>query len=94
MHISEPYILSVRRLAVLLVILTDFVEIVFVQLAHETGEIAVFEMLGQDGLGELLALDLLSRVSQSRCDRTAPRGAFTSRTTKLSPSSPQRTMEA
>jgi hypothetical protein len=61
--IGEPYILSVRRLAVFLVVLADFVKIVLVKLAHETGEVAVLEMFGQDGLRELLALDLSSRVS-------------------------------
>lgn len=52
------YILSVRRLATLLVVLPDLVKIVFIELAHKTGKIAVLEMLGQDGLGELLALEI------------------------------------
>jgi len=69
-------------------------KIVLVKLAHKAGEVAVLEMFGQDDLCKFLALELLSRVSQSRGDRTIPRGAFTSRTTKLSPSSPQRTMDA
>lgn len=50
------YILPVRRLPTLLVILADLVKVILVQLADETGEIAVFEMLGKDGLGEFLAL--------------------------------------
>lgn len=52
-----PYILPIRRLSILLVVLADLVEIVLVELAHKTGEVAVLEMLGQDGLGEFLALD-------------------------------------
>lgn len=54
----EPYVLSIRRLAVFLIILANFVEIVFVELAHETGKVAVFEVFGEYGLGELLALNL------------------------------------
>ncbi len=34
----------------------DLVEVILVQLADETGEVAVFEMLGQDGFGESLIL--------------------------------------
>jgi hypothetical protein len=36
---------------------SDFVEVVLVQLSYKTGEVTVFEMLGQDSLGELLVLD-------------------------------------
>lgn len=58
MSSGVAYILSVRRLATLLVVLPDLVKIVFIELAHKTGKIAVLEMLGQDGLGELLALEI------------------------------------
>lgn len=43
-------------LSILLVVLSNFVEIVLVQLSDETGEIAVLEMPGQDGFGEFFAL--------------------------------------
>lgn len=67
-------------------------KIVFIQLAHETGKVAVLEVFGEDGLGEFLALD--RRVSAVRGDRTPDHGNITSSTTKLSPSSPQRTIDA
>ena len=62
----RTYILSVWRLATLLVILADFVEIVLVELAHKAGKIAVLEMFGQDGLGEFLTLHPAESVE---CDR-------------------------
>jgi hypothetical protein len=34
----------------------DFVEVVFVELTHETGKVAVLEMFGQDVLCKLLVL--------------------------------------
>lgn len=46
----------VRRLSSLFIILSHFVKIVFVELAHKAGEVAVLEMLRQDRLGKLLAL--------------------------------------
>lgn len=45
----------VRRFAIFFVV-PDFVEIIFVQLSHKTGEVTVFEMLRQDSLGKLLVL--------------------------------------
>lgn len=53
----QPYVLTIRRLAVLLVILADLVKVVLVQLAHETGKVAMLEVFRQDGLSEFLALD-------------------------------------
>jgi hypothetical protein len=38
--------------------MTDFVEIVFVQLADETSKVAVFEMLGKYVFCELLVLSV------------------------------------
>jgi hypothetical protein len=37
----------------------DFVEIVFVELTHETGKVAVLEVLGQDMLCEFLVLQVV-----------------------------------
>lgn len=75
----------------------DLVEVVFVELAHETGKVAVLEMLRQDGLGEFLALESqfprVSLTGEPTADRHEE-GGLTSKTTKLSPSSPQRTMDA
>lgn len=42
---------------ILLVILSDFVEIVLVQLADETGKVAVLEVSGQDCFGKFFALE-------------------------------------
>lgn len=43
-------------MAALLIVVPHFVKIVFVELAHETGEIAVLEMFGQDGFGKAFVL--------------------------------------
>ena len=43
-------------MSTLFIIVSHLVEIVLVELAHEAGEIAVFEMFGQDGLGESFIL--------------------------------------
>lgn len=53
---SVAYIGTVWGLSILLVILTNFVKIVLVQLADETREIAVLEMSWEDSLGEFFAL--------------------------------------
>ena len=53
---GESYIRAIRRLSAFLIILTDFVEVVFIQLSNETRKIAVFEMFREDEFGELLAL--------------------------------------
>ena len=53
---SVAYIGTVWGLPILLVVLTNFVEIVFVQLANETRKVAVFEMSWKDSFGEFFAL--------------------------------------
>ena len=45
-----------------------FVKIVFVQLADETGEIAVFEVLWKDVLCEFLVLDLRQHAFERGCE--------------------------
>lgn len=62
----RTYVLSVWRLATILVILSDFVKIVLVELAHKTGKVAMLEMFGQDGLGEFFTLNTAKSVE---CDR-------------------------
>ena len=52
----STYAGAVWRLAVFLVIVADFVKIILVELANETGEVAVFEMFGQNVLGEFFVL--------------------------------------
>lgn len=47
---------SIWRLTALLIIVTDFVKIVFIQLADKTRKIAVLEMFGQDGFGKSFVL--------------------------------------
>lgn len=53
---SVAYIGTVWGLPILLVVLTNFVEIVFVQLADETRKVTVLEMPWEDSLGEFFAL--------------------------------------
>lgn len=53
---SVAYIGTVWGLPILLVILTNFVKIVLVQLADETCKVAVLEMSWEDSLGEFFAL--------------------------------------
>jgi hypothetical protein len=52
----KPYVLSIRRLSIFFVVLSDLMEVVFIQLPHKTGKIAVFEVFWKDGLGKFLAL--------------------------------------
>jgi hypothetical protein len=54
-----PRTSSVRRHAALFIVVPDFVEIVFVELTHETGKVAVLEVLGQDMLCEFLVLQVV-----------------------------------
>ena len=53
---SQAYPWTIGRLPTLLIVVPDLVEVILVQLADETSEVAVFEMLGQDGFGESLIL--------------------------------------
>lgn len=72
----------------LLIVMSHLVEIVFVQLSHEAGKIAMLEMLWEDRLGESLVLhDQSDTTTLARL----PGFGRTSNTTKLPPSSPQRT---
>lgn len=43
---SRAYPWTIRRLPALLIVVPDLVEVILVQLADETGEVAVFEMFG------------------------------------------------
>lgn len=79
----------VRRLPCFFIVLAHFVEVVLVELADETGKVAVFEVFGENGFGEFFAL----QHQQSAVGRKLTgRWISTSSTTKLSFSSPQRTM--
>jgi hypothetical protein len=68
--------------------MSDFVKVIFVELAHETGKVAVLEVLGQDVLREFLVLQAVWSAKPRRVEMMDMR---TSRTTKLSPSLPHRT---
>ena len=46
----------VRGLPAFFIVVADLVKVVFVELAHEAGEIAVLDMFGKDGFGEPLIL--------------------------------------
>lgn len=54
--LRSSYPWAVRRLSCIFIVVAHFVEIVLVQLADKACEVAVFEMLRQDGLGEPLVL--------------------------------------
>jgi hypothetical protein len=47
---------AVLGLTIFLIVVSHFVEVVFVQLANKTGEIAVFEMLRKDVFRKFLIL--------------------------------------
>lgn len=60
--------MPIRRLCVILVVLSDLVEIIFVQLPNETSKVAVFEVLRQDLFGEFLVLHLhINITDQDSC---------------------------
>lgn len=75
-------------------------EVVLVQLSHETGKVAVFEVLRKDGLGKFFALNAVFgqprglRPQERWREWEMRRERRTSKTTKLSPSSPHRTISA
>lgn len=50
-----PYLLAVRRLVVL-VVATELMEVVLVQLTNEAGKVAVLEVLRENLVGELVRL--------------------------------------
>lgn len=83
---------SIRGLPAFFIIVADFVEVVFIQLAHEARKIAVLEMFGQDGFGEPLVLRGTSDCGPRFGGCHEPRER-TSSTTKLSRSSPHLTMD-
>ena len=60
---------TVRRMPALFGVLSDLVEVIFVELSDETGKIAVFEVFRQDGLGESLILggwsDIMTRKGEA-----------------------------
>ena len=69
----ESYTRAIRRLAGLLIIVTHFVEIVFVELSDEAGEIAVLEVLGEDVFGESLILAPISdTANRNQLDAIEP----------------------
>lgn len=74
----------------LFIVVSHLVEVILVELAHEAGEVAVFEVFRKDGLGEPF---ILRRESARADDGGGPCVplARTSSTTKLPPSSPHRT---
>jgi hypothetical protein len=82
---------SIRRCSSFFIVLPYFVEIVLVQLPYKAGKIAVFEVFRKNGFCEFFVL----RTSISHpiaC--TVVWEVRTSRTTKLSPSSPHLTTDA
>lgn len=60
------YLWAVRGCSVFL-ILANFVKVILVKLADETGKVAVFKMFGKNCFGKLLVLSLES-VSRRRTD--------------------------
>lgn len=86
---DATYAWAVRRLPRLLIVMPHFVEVVLVQLANKTGEVAVLEMFREDVLGEFLVLRWFSLESFQYCILLGYQP--TSSTTKLSPSFPHLT---
>lgn len=86
--VPSTYTRSVGRNTAIFIVVSDFVEIVFVELAYKTGEVAVLEMFGQDVFCEFFVLQRPRQRSEG--DQIRP-NVRTSRTTKLSPSLPHRT---
>ena len=84
---QSTYTGAVRRLSALFIVVSHLVEVVFVELAHEAGEVAMLEVFGKDRLCESLILD----TDSARGIEGVYPPARTSSTTKLPPSSPQRT---
>lgn len=100
---GNAYIGSVGWLTRLFIILADFMEVVLVELSDEARKITVFEVLRKYWFGEFFALEIweslitiayaywaLSTAEQERKWGIDVR--LTSNTTKLSLSSPQRTI--
>ena len=46
--------------------MSDLVEVILVQLPDEAGEVAMFEVLGEDGFGELLILRYVNKLPRSQ----------------------------
>lgn len=65
------YPLTVRILSIIFIVLPNLVEIILVQLADETREVAVLEVLGEDGFREFLVLFLESAIAPA-CDPSLP----------------------
>lgn len=89
MVMGSTYPWAVRGLTGILVIMSNFVEIVLVQLPYKACKVAMLEVFGQDGLSEPFILRPLVSVPASRMLYNLVR--LTSSTTKLSPSSPHLT---
>lgn len=53
---SSTYACAIWRLSRILIIVSNLVKVIFVQLSDETRKVAVFEVLGQDVLGKLFVL--------------------------------------
>lgn len=81
----STYARTIWRLAVFLIVVPYFVEVVFIELPDKAGKVAVLEMLGENVFCEFFVL----RAGQ--CVELGVAQRRTSSTTKLSPSFPQRT---
>lgn len=86
--LSTTYAWTIRRSPTLFIVVSNFVEIILVQLPDETREIAVLKVFGQNLLREFLVLRCCQFQTACIVLRSLPRA---SRTTKLSPSLPHRT---
>jgi hypothetical protein len=66
----QAYPRTVWRLAILFVVVSNFVEVVLVQLTNEAGKVAVLEMFGQNVFCEFLVLRPVSiaYVMQRTCN--------------------------
>lgn len=55
-HSFEAHSCAILCLDVLLVVMSHFVKVVFIELPHEAGEVAVLEVFREDVLCEFLVL--------------------------------------
>ena len=65
---------SIGRMTAFFIVMSDLVEVIFVELANETSKIAVFEVLWEDGFGETLVLCAVrSNVGSTKQASRVPR---------------------
>jgi hypothetical protein len=57
------YSWAIWRCSIFFIVMSHFVKVIFVQLSHETGEVAMLEMFGEYRLGKAFILLRISAAS-------------------------------